>query len=63
MFQIFLISIVLIGIALFALAIKILFVKEGKFSGGSCKVIPSDEGDEFSCACGNPSSCDTRDQS
>jgi hypothetical protein len=63
MLQIFLISVVFIGLALLALAIRLLFVKEGKFSGGSCKVIPSEKGEEFSCACGQPSSCDTPDQS
>lgn len=48
--KIILLSIALLFLAVGALAIRLFFVKEGKFSGGSCQNIPGQEG--MSCGCG-----------
>jgi hypothetical protein len=50
--KIILLSIALIFIAVGALAIRLFFVKDGKFSGGSCQPVPGQEG--MSCGCGMP---------
>jgi hypothetical protein len=52
--QVILLSIILLFIAIGGLAIRIFLVKDGKFSGGSCKSVPGEEG--ISCGCGKTGS-------
>ena len=58
--QIILLTIILLFIAVGALAIRIFLVKDGKFSGGSCKSLPGKDG--ISCGCGksDDSVCDNK---
>jgi hypothetical protein len=59
--QIILLTIILLFIAVGALAIRIFLVKDGKFSGGSCKSVPGKDG--MTCGCGKPegSECENTD--
>ena len=59
--QIILLSIILLFIAVGGLAIRIFLVKDGKFSGGSCKSVPGKDG--MTCGCGKSegSECENND--
>ena len=56
--NIILVSIVLVLIAVGAMSVRLLFVKEGKFSGGSCNHTPDLEERGITCGCGREKSCD-----
>ncbi len=53
-----LVSIVLVLIAVGAMSVKLLFVKDGKFSGGSCNHSPELEDKGITCGCGREKVCD-----
>jgi hypothetical protein len=52
-----LISAVLVILAVGAMSVRLLFVKDGKFSGGSCKSSPELEEKGITCGCGNEEKC------
>lgn len=57
--KIILLATALIGIALLGMGIRILFTKNGRFSGGSCQHSPELDKRGITCACGNESACET----
>lgn len=54
-----LLAIALLGIALLGMGIRILFTKNGQFSGGSCQHSPELDKRGITCACGSESACDS----
>jgi hypothetical protein len=56
-----LISFVLVILAVGAMSIRVLFSKDGKFSGGSCRSSPELEERGITCGCGRQESCATGD--
>ncbi len=61
--NIIIISIVLVIIAVGAMSVRLLFVKDGKFSGGSCRSSPGLEERGITCGCGRGEPCSNADQS
>lgn len=61
--NIIIISTILVIIAVGAMSVRLLFVKDGKFSGGSCKSSPGLEGRGITCGCGREEPCNNTDQS
>jgi hypothetical protein len=57
-----LISFVLVILAVGAMSIRVLFSKDGKFSGGSCRSSPGLEERGITCGCGRQESCATGDE-
>lgn len=57
-----LISLVLVIVAVAAMSVRLLFVKDGKFSGGSCKSSHGLEGKGITCGCGRNEPCNNNDQ-
>ena len=59
-----LISFAIMILAVGAMSIRLLFVKDGKFSGGSCRSSPELESRGVTCGCGRQESCatDTQDK-
>ncbi|MGF1586654.1 MAG: hypothetical protein ACFCUM_15115 [Bacteroidales bacterium] len=55
--ELLLISATLVIIAVAGMAVRLLLVRDGKFSGGSCKSTPAMESQGISCACGDEGSC------
>ena len=58
--ELVLISIALVIVAVAGLGVRLLLVKDGKFSGGSCSSSPGLESRGISCACGGEDSCDDK---
>ena len=52
-----LISFAIMLLAVGAMSIRVLFSKDGKFSGGSCKSSPGLESRGVTCGCGSQESC------
>jgi hypothetical protein len=59
--KLIIISVVLVIIAFGAMSVRLLFVKDGKFSGGSCKSSPKLEERGITCACGSKEPCNRND--
>ncbi len=57
-----LISFAIMILAVGAMSIRLLFVKDGKFSGGSCRSSPELESRGVTCGCGRQESCGIDDQ-
>jgi hypothetical protein len=57
-----LISFVLVILAVGAMSIRVLFTRDGKFSGGSCRSSPGLEERGITCGCGQQESCATGDE-
>jgi hypothetical protein len=57
-----LISFVLVILAVGAMSIRVLFTRDGKFSGGSCRSSPELEERGITCGCGRQESCATGDE-
>jgi hypothetical protein len=57
-----LISIVLVLLAVGGMSVRLLFVRNGKFSGGSCRSSPDLEGRGITCGCGRQESCGNDEQ-
>jgi hypothetical protein len=55
--ELILISIGLVILAVTGMAVRLLFVRDGKFSGGSCRSTPELERQGITCACGSEESC------
>jgi hypothetical protein len=55
--ELILISIALVILAVAGMAVRLLFVRDGKFSGGSCRSTPELEKQGITCACGSEKSC------
>ncbi len=53
-----LITLVLVMIAVGALSVRLLFVRDGKFSGGSCRSTPGLDQKGIKCGCGREEPCD-----
>jgi hypothetical protein len=59
MLQLLILSLAIIGIALIGLSVKMIFKKQGKFTGGSCQSYGEDLKDEgIGCGCGGINSCE-----
>jgi hypothetical protein len=58
--ELLLISVALVIIAVAGMAVRLLLVRDGKFSGGSCRSTPEMERQGISCACGEEGSCGRR---
>lgn len=52
-----LITLALVIIAVGAMSVRLLFVKDGKFSGGSCRSTPELNNRGITCGCGNEKAC------
>ena len=52
-----LISVTLVILAVGAMSVRLLFKKDGKFSGGSCRSSPGLENRGITCGCGRQESC------
>lgn len=52
-----LIAVALVLIAVGAMSVRLLFVKDGKFSGGSCRSTPELNNRGITCGCGNEKTC------
>lgn len=52
-----LISIILVVLAVGAMSVRLLFKKDGKFSGGSCRSSPELESRGITCGCGRQEFC------
>ncbi|MFO7923489.1 MAG: hypothetical protein R6U58_07325 [Bacteroidales bacterium] len=59
--KLIIISVVLVIIAFGAMSVRLLFVKDGKFSGGSCKSSAGLEERGIACACGSKDPCSSND--
>jgi hypothetical protein len=55
--ELVLISVALVIIAVAGMAVRLLLVRDGKFSGGSCRSTPEMERQGITCACGDEGSC------
>lgn len=53
-----LISIALVILAVGGMSVRLLFMKNGRFSGGSCRSTPELEGRGITCGCGRQEACD-----
>ena len=51
MLEVLVISLILVGIAFLGLGIRVIFKKNGQFSGGSCSAPVDGREKEFSCGC------------
>ena len=59
--ELFIITIVLVLIALLGLSVKLIFTKKGEFKGGSCQNIPENLRDnQISCGCSDIESCESK---
>jgi hypothetical protein len=56
-----LISIALVILAVGGMSVRLLFMKNGRFSGGSCRSTPELEGRGITCGCGRQEVCDPGD--
>jgi len=56
-----LITLVLVILAVVALSVRLLFVREGKFSGGSCRSTPELDSRGITCGCGSRQPCSSND--
>lgn len=56
-----LITVALVLIAVGAMSVRLLFVKDGKFSGGSCRSTPELNKRGVTCGCGNEKTCAAND--
>ncbi len=52
-----LISVILVVLAIVLMSVRLLFVKGGRFSGGSCRSTPELEGRGITCGCGSEEPC------
>jgi hypothetical protein len=52
-----LISIALVILAVGAMSVRLLFARDGRFSGGSCRSTPELEERGITCGCGRQESC------
>lgn len=52
-----LITLVLVILAVGALSVRLFFVRDGKFSGGSCRSAPGLEQKGIKCGCGSEEPC------
>jgi hypothetical protein len=55
--ELILISSALVILAVAGMAVRLLFVKDGKFSGGSCRSTPELNEKGITCGCGNERNC------
>ncbi len=53
-----LISIALVILAVGAMSVRLLFARDGRFSGGSCRSTPELEERGITCGCGRQESCE-----
>ncbi len=61
MLKVFLITIIILLIALAGMGIRMLLQRNGQFSGGSCQSIgPELQNEGISCACGSEEPCDSK---
>jgi hypothetical protein len=59
--ELVLISIALVLLAVAGLAVRLLLVRDGKFSGGSCRSTPEMEREGITCACGEQERCEKKE--
>lgn len=55
--KLILFSVAMVIIAVGALSVRLLFVKDGRFSGGSCRSTPGLDKKGITCGCGHDESC------
>ena len=60
--KIFLISVILVGFVIGAMAIKLIFNKNAHFTGGTCRTSYDDNSQQISCGCDSQNSCITSDK-
>ncbi len=59
--KLMLISVIIVAIAMAGLGIRMLFMKNAQFSGGSCKTAPGLADKGIGCGCGGGSCATTED--
>jgi len=55
--KLILFSVAMVILAVGALSVRLLFLKDGKFSGGSCRSTPELDKKGITCGCGREESC------
>jgi hypothetical protein len=58
--ELLVISAAFVILAFAGMAVRLLLVRDGKFSGGSCRSTPEMERQGINCACGEEGSCNRK---